>query len=613
MSSQDSGFFATANARFRSPELIARTFVPPEQFQRLTKVSHTVMVGPRGSGKTTLLKMLTPEALEASSAVKRFRLQEGVKFTGIFVPADISWNRQVAALEDWDVPSQVTADLFEASFVASVIRSFSASIHERLTRSVPQIWLNLAPLTLSPEEESAVARALADVWRLDLRIPSFLGLRAAASARIVELGNAASQIHRTNDFASLEPLLAGGDLVAQMTLALDVLEALVPALRGEKWCLLFDELELAPPAVRRSLMSAMRSVDDRLIFKLAISPYSSDLSDLLSVVAAMPGHDHDEIWLSYGHKRDAMRFSFDLMEEVVRERLGQEVNLEALLGTALFPAEDPEGLIDKAPGGDLSNTQEDYVRDLYDIDRSFAAYVDQAVGGVDQLLATTGQQRAQYLRKILPLVIVRVAFRTSDLSRSSGSRRYRSRKSPHIYAGATALAAVLEGNPRWIIGVMSALLEKQGQRISAQVQSGEITQTRNRFRALLSTIPISQSSVDTRRGLLPLIDRIGQSFRLGIVGANFTSDPVGTFVVDASASDALVDALGSAVNTGAIVYVPDSNSSGLLTSMRGKRFRLSYLLSTGYQLPLRLERAASLRAVLAKGVTDEQPELFSDL
>lgn len=608
VNSVDSDLFSTSNARFRSPTMVAKTFVPPEQFQMLTKPSHTVMVGPRGSGKTTLLKMLTPEALEAAAIAGRFRLHEGVRFTGVFIPSDIAWSRQIEALGQWNIPPQIAAELFEASFIAAVLRNFAAAIHERLTRSVPQVWLNVASLQVDEATEERVSRALAQVWSLELRVPSFLGLRAAASERILNLGRVAARIHRTQDYSAVADLELGGGLIQQLTLALDLLEALIPAVKGEKWCLLFDELELAPVEIRKSLISAMRSVDERLIFKLAISPYSSDLSDLISALAAMPGHDHDEIWLSYGHKADALKFSFDLMHELVRDRFGQDANLATLLGDTLFPEDETEG----ERGGRTSATQEDYIRDLYEIDKSFRSFVLEVAGGVDELLQSTGQARAQNLRKILPLVIVRVAFRTSDNSASAGTRRYRSRKNPHIYSGSTALAAVLEGNPRWIIGVMNAILDAGPGAIPARVQTGEIARTRNRFRALLSTIPVPLSSNDTRRGLLSLIDRIGESFRQAVVGSDFTSDPVGTFIVDKDASDDLIAALGSAVNTGAIIYVPDSHSSGLLTSMRGKRFRLSYLLATGYQLPLRLERAASLRVVLSRGPQENQLELFNE-
>jgi len=128
---------------------------------------------------------------------------------------------------------------------------------------------------------------------------------------------------------------------------------------------------------------------------------------------------------------------------------------------------------------------------------------------------------------------------------------------------------------------------------------------------MLSTIPVQESS-DTRRGLLSLIDLVGESFKQSIIADDFNPDPVGTFTVDQTASDALIDALGNAVNAGAIVYVPDSTGAGLLSSMKGKRFRLSYLLATKYQLPLRLERAGSLRSILTRLPSQTPLELFDE-
>ena len=566
------------------------------------------MVGPRGSGKTTLLKMLTPEALEEASQAKRFRLDEGIKFTGVFIPSDIAWSKQLETFSRWGLPEDLSGAIFEASFTASVLRYFAAAIHERFTRKVPSAWLNVPALDVDTSREAAIAEALAELWALNLRVPSLLGLRAAASERIVELGRTAAQLHRHPAESAIDDRLLLGPLIPQLTLALDTIEALVPEVAGEKWCLLFDELELAPPEARKSLISSMRSVDDRLILKLAIAPYASDLSELVSAVAAMPGHDHDEIWLSYGHKSDAMRFSFDLMRAMVRNRFGQDVPLESLLGDGVFPAEEDE----RPSAGKITNVQEDYVRDLHAADASFRNYVERVAGSLPDLLASTGQKRSQNLRKVIPLVIVRVTFRTPDDSDAArGARRYRTRKNPFIYSGTTALAAILEGNPRWIIGVMSALLDNGQNRVTPAVQNAEIARTRNRFRAMLSTIPVPESS-DTRRGLLSLLDLIGDAFQTAVIAEDFNPDPVGTFTVDQSASDALIDALGNAVNAGAIVYVPDAAGAGLLSSMKGKRFRLSYLLATKHQLPLRLERSASLRSILYRTPSQTPLELFTD-
>ncbi|NIJ05904.1 hypothetical protein FHR78_002458 [Frigoribacterium faeni] len=552
--------------------------------------------------------MLTPEALAEAAHSKRFRLESGLQFTGIFIPSDIAWSKQLQTYSKWNLPAELSSEIFEASFTTSVLRSFAAALHDRFTRPVPATWLGIQRVTLDPGAESQLAQALADLWSLNLRIPSLLGLKAATAERIVDLGRMAAQLHRTAATDVVDERLLLGPLVPQLTLALDTLEALVPQVAGEKWGLLFDELELAPPETRKSLIASMRSVDERLIFKLAIAPYASDLSELVSAVAAMPGHDHEEIWLSYGHKAQAMEFSYELMRALVRDRYGQAVSLESLLGSAVFPLDD-EGL-ESADG--VSGTQEEFVRDLHTSDKTFRAYVARVAGGIEELLSSTGQKRSQNLRKVLPLVIVRVAFRTPDNSDAArGSRRTRTRKNPYIYSGMTALSTLLEGNPRWIIGVLSTLFAEMPSRVSSSEQNAEIARTRNAFRAMLSTIPVP-NSVDTRRGLLSLINSVGETFRESVIIEPFNPDPVGSFIVDNNASAALIEALGSAVNAGAIVYVPDSAGAGLLSSMKGKRFRLSYLLATQYQLPLRLERSTSLRTILTQSNKQTPLELFTD-
>ena len=56
--------------------------------------------------------------------------------------------------------------------------------------------------------------------------------------------------------------------------------------------------------------------------------------------------------------------------------------------------------------------------------------------------------------------------------------------------------------------------------------------------------------------------------------------------------------LAEALNAGAIIYVPDEREELLLESLRGKRFRLSYLLAPYYGLPLQLGRTVSLSVIL---------------
>src|SRR5205085_8870489 len=71
-----------------------------------------------------------------------------------------------------------------------------------------------------------------------------------------------------------------------------------------------------------------------------------------------------------------------------------------------------------------------------------------------------------------------------------------------------------------------------------------------------------------------------------------------SFIVDTDTNDDLVDALGRALNAGAIVFVNEKGEDLLLSSLKGKRFRLSYILAPHYTLPLMLGKARSLDSIL---------------
>jgi hypothetical protein len=68
--------------------------------------------------------------------------------------------------------------------------------------------------------------------------------------------------------------------------------------------------------------------------------------------------------------------------------------------------------------------------------------------------------------------------------------------------------------------------------------------------------------------------------------------------VDSKTSEPILEVLTQALNAGALVYVPDDDGQLILTSLRGKRFRLSYLLAPLYGFPVRLGKDVALSALL---------------
>lgn len=595
------------NARALSPRDVAKSFVPPRQFQQLSRPSHSLLIGPRGSGKTTLLKMLTPEALTHWAHADAEGTRARITYSGIFIPTDISWGRQLDMLGRAGLAPEHATPLVSAAFTTSVLRAFVAGVAQRTRGSTVEAEgaATYRALELSSADEASLATDVASIWDLPVRLPSFAGLLAALSLRLQRLHMIAGR-ERLLDAGGRSERLANQhelhlDLVTACSGLLDAVEARVPGARDERWALLFDELELAPAAVREELLAAMRSVDARFLFKLSISPYSEDLVLLEGALSAMPGHDYEEVLLTYGNKEDSVAFSMDLFGAILSSK-GWTGSPTEVLGRSDFDTEPDEWRSHGhayAPGGRLGKR----FRQLAHGDATFRDYLSKNSIDLDLLENVSSLQRAQVLRKVNALVSVRATFRADDSVTIKTRRRLRSRKAPDLYRGASSLFAMLEGNPRWLIGTANKLLEglSPGEAVSASRQSREVSRTLARFRSLLTTIPTADYIGPSRRGLLPVLDAVGEYFTHRVVLDDFNPDPPGSFTVDSDAPPELQEALGRALNAGAIIYVPDPDSANVMSSLRGKRFRLSYIFSPHYYLPIRLGRAVSLGLILRGG------------
>jgi hypothetical protein len=136
------------------------------------------------------------------------------------------------------------------------------------------------------------------------------------------------------------------------------------------------------------------------------------------------------------------------------------------------------------------------------------------------------------------------------------------------------------------------------------MQASKIEDASQRFSALLRTIPVRNAVLGMkRRGLLSLVDSVGEWVHRQVVRSDFQLDPAATFIVDSGVTDELYQLVGIGVNIGAFILIPDSDAQPIVRSLRGKRFRVSYLLAPKYGLPLRLGRGVALSTILGKGQT----------
>jgi hypothetical protein len=588
------------NARSIPAADVARSFIPPSpHFGRLLARNHTLLLGPRGSGKTTLLKMLTARALNSWAHPDARTLAPQVTFNAAFVPADIAWGGQIEAVGSLDFNSSRK----DAAFVLHTLRAIVHAMREatELSRGgqVKPHAEHLAINLTTPQEEQFVKLVAPN---LDVRppLPSLLGLEIALEGRLDGINSGESVGPFTVDaFPSKISLL-------------------ISAFNGitynddRRWALLFDELEIAPTPIKSFLLSGIRGFDERVIVKLALAPYMDDVGFDKKPASPQPLHDYHTIQLTYPNKDDATKFGAELFTKTF-ERFG----VEAPLLEVMF--ESPQGA---ARLGRQTKQKRrgipDEFRALVLKDESFRKYVDERdIFSPNYKFDETNI--AQDIRKVLPIVVARNYY----LRRFEGQHVVynRSRKSHALYTGYPSIVEITEGNPRAILTCVGPLaqeyqdnLEKADGfvQVSRSLQTKAIRRVELLLTSLLQVVPLDLGGFEVGKGLLGFVDSIGRAFEDRLLRRQFTTDYVSTFLLDENVSHAVVNAVGKALNTGAIIHVPhpDSGPDALLRGLKGQRFRLSYALAARYRLLLTLGDRINLSTLLLemRGVDIGEPQ-----
>lgn len=597
--------FDSFNARALPAEAVARTFIPSNRFEELVTRTHSLIVGPRGSGKTSLLKMLQTRALEAWHHPEADRYRKLIDYTGIFIPTDISWRDQLESLGFGFLSQEERQSLCGAAFSFHVIHAVLNGFLCRMDDHLNPGEIKFRRVTLSVEDETYLVKEISRAAHLSPTVNSVRSLKHAALSQIAEISRIAMEevymdpTSRAQRFSGI-PFLAV-DFIKVVALAIEIFNDLVKE-PSARWALLFDELELAPKFIISQLLRSFRSVDERLLFKISISPYTAEIDELRQTLKATPGQDFTEIKLWYSHKEEGYSFGEKLLQALAESEGFTSSSLEEIFGES--PFERDLGAEAYQPGSQQLKT----IASALENDPSVRRYFKTHNLTLDRISAMGGQERAKTVRKIYPTLLLREFFRVPEPQRINLRQEQRSRKNPSIYGGATGLLAMTEGNPRWLIGVAKSLFRSfstKRSRISLEQQTEEIMKTVHRFRAVLKVIPVSGASTMLEvRTVLSILDKIGEFFYANCVLRDFVPQPYGSFIVDANVSGEVLEALGIALNAGAIVFVPDKDSGLTMGNLKGKRFRLCYLLSPFYKIPIRLGDGVALSRILSGEVVD---------
>lgn len=577
--------FQAFNAKYLPPDTVAETFIPPPQWAKVIQTGHTLLVGPRGAGKTSILKMLTSPGLLHWHHARAAMDRESTSYIGVFITTDRTWTEQVTALGDTlrDVDQTVFGNAtFSAQVLHAIVSAAAGRIHDEL---------HLHPAKMiEPTTEADIASQCAEEWALTRRpIVTLRGLQHALTDRIAGIAALAERESLKSADGRNERLAEQLPSMNFDRAALQLIDRFNAAAAEPHrlWCLLFDELELAPPTVVTHLTRGLRGGDSRLLFKLSLAPYTESAGPLHDALSAQQAHDFNAESLTYAHKNEPISFCRALSaQKLAVDEEGVLAEELRVLGRSQL-ATDSDELGAHATAYTPKSARVRRLRQLAANDRTFAEWLAERDVDLDHLDELNPTRRAATVRKVPTLALLRLAYRTEDELFERSGRRRRTRKTYAMYGGLPALYEMVEGNPRWFMNLVAPLIEQGEDGRRAPVQSHQIREVVRLFRAILTAIPASPTAARRRRlGVLPVLDAIGMRLSAYVIDDPFNPDPPGRFRIDDAVSDDIVEDLQFALNAGGIIHMPDEEEEPVMDDLRGKTFRLAYLLAPWYPLPL---------------------------
>jgi len=571
------------------PEEVAQRFVPNEFFYQLTGNNHVVLLGPRGSGKTTMMKMLTQRALNTWDNQIAIRLNSVLPFCAVYIPTDVHWDEQIKYCEEQLERYPTFRHQLSISLVTlNILDALVTTMEDRIKFELQNIW--------SKNAEEELCQLLVSYWLLPPTIPRLTAIRLAVQARFsdtIRIANRIMQSKTTIEESIDLPEYFFMDYFANIRTSCLAFDTIFPQDNLRKWALCFDELELAPEWLQQDLATKLRSTDERFLFKLSTCPFPGFLEN----TKASLNNDYDIIRL-WPHKENKAKF-FIFSNELV----GALLNRHGIINKK------PADVLGRSPYVQLNEDSEqipyeegseewDIIREAAEWDSSLRRLLESK--GIPPDNPTTADQtkRDSILRKIKPTVILRNEFMKHRDGRISG----RSRKRPTVYSGVEAIYDICDGNPRRLIKIIDDMITEASvgkekiKTIPTRVQAKVLQQSAKAYVALIKSLPkvLIQNEMGKSIHLYSLIESIGKYFEDRIYSVDFPFDPVGTFIVDSDwTPQSVTTMLNTAAYHGAIIHVNPDDDVGDY-ELTGKRFRLAYILSMLWRLPLRLNNEVKL-------------------
>ena len=608
-------FLESFNAKAMSYAEVARTFVPSTKFTLLAGAWNSVLVGPRGGGKTTLFKMLSAEGQEAWNGPAAEPYKRTVAYTGIYVPSDIAWGTMLESLIEAGQDENVGILFSEAAFVTHVLLAVATGMDRYVTLNPVQRAEATAEAARSVPTQAALEQVIVTIAKLWQVHPVSLSLASLVDVLRERLLDIKRHVR-------LRAQLKVTDTPTEKYLGMDMLESASQALQvfdvaygrpDHRWCLLLDEFEVAPMHLQKTVLAAMRaSGAQKLLLKVALAPCGPDLLyERQSSAPPSQINDVQQVELWYADKAEASEFCRQVFLSrsnsypVLAGKLPNEI-----FGTSAYAVIDDGDETEQTSRFDPADRNRKQVMEqfqsLAEKDTTFFDFLRRKQIDLSQELGMQpSDTHGNLLRKIAPLVAFRNAYKGKGIGRKRGVKPFNT-----AYSGWDSIAAISEGNPRWLIGLINRIMSNSDQShfpVPMPQQTSAVQWNCQRYAEMLQSVANEQfGSIKTSTTIYDVLSRIGMYFHNRLVTTTFVEDPPMSFTVDEHVSDDVEHALRIAVNHGAIICFEAAADVGGFRTLRGRRFRLTYLLAPVFKLPMRKSKSVSLSTILEAPASQEE-------
>lgn len=574
------------NAKHSDASELIETFVPSAHFTQTLVKGHSILLGPRGSGKTTILRMLSNEVLPNWKHSEAENYRNSISFEGIYVRGDRVWGEMIKSLEHSNVQKDTRKALAVAAFNSHVFSATIGAMERALLLHSKRAEKKVVP---NKSEMASCLKEIADTLYLSDAGLSFDSLSFALERRVIEINAICYELTFYKSDDDIENLRRYPYLAINLPLTLDlILDRFDKCLKrpSHKWALLLDEFEIAPLELQRQVLSDLRSANKKYIYKVALIPCGAFVTHKKrGEIQSTKNNDYSIIELWHKSKNDLNKFCVDFMEKKYK-RHPREVFGETKFAT-------------KDQSGKWSEKWLDEFLELKNKDKSFENFLIEKKILLNEL-DDDGPNRDR-LRKIAPLVAFRNALRAESDEIDSGPKRSR-KKLPDFYTGWQAITAISEGNPRWLTIMLNSLLSEETESIlEFNMQYDKVLKTSKAFLAMIKTAALTNNmGVSTKTPPVSIICRIQEGIIKRLINDSFKEDLPLSFTVGENTEEDVINSLRIALNYGAIVCTSDSDDIDDYQELKGKDFRVSYLLAPVLQLPLKSDRSVSLATLMAK-------------